>query len=315
MKFITYLNDEAHPQPGVLVSGDTQVLNLNEATNGRISSILELIEGGDALLETVRTAIDNASEEQLLSFDGLKLKAPLRPIQLRSFSAYALHFERAFAAAKKHHFSWLKSLLFSMFGKVPPKGFFETPLYYKGTITNIAGPHDNIIRPPYGGMLDYELELAIIIGKSGKSIQPEEAHQHIFGYTVFNDVSAREQLLSEIGPSSGGPAKGKDFDNSNIIGPWIVTPDEIVDPMNLSGRVKVNGELRGESSTSFLSHSISQIIAYASKGETLYPGEMLATGAMPYGCGLEDWTFLDDGDEVELEIDGIGKLSNKVVSG
>ncbi|MBV7257367.1 fumarylacetoacetate hydrolase family protein [Pacificimonas sp. WHA3] len=315
MKFVTFRDFDGKPRPGVVVDGDRSVLDLLAASGGQITTILQVVEGGPAMLDKVRALAANPGAEHIVALDGLRLEAPLRPVQLRSFSVYALHLERSFRAVAKHHWSKLKSLLFKVAVKIPPKQFFERPVYYKGTVTNIAGPHDDIIRPPYGEKLDYELELAVIIGKKGKSIAPADAEEHVFGYLVYNDVSAREQLFDEVGPMSAGPAKGKDFDNSNIIGPWLVTRDEVPDPMNLKARVRVNGEVRGESSTSMMSHSIAEIIAYTSTGETLYPGEMIATGAMPYCCGIEDWKFLDDADEVRLEIDGIGQMTNRVVPG
>ncbi len=314
MRFLTFRHGDGPARPGVLISDNSRVLDLAAASSGKITKMIELVEGGEKMLDLVRTLKAKSLTEHSYALDEVRVETPFRPIQLRSFSVYALHLERSFAAASKNHWSLFRSLFFKLFVKMPPASFFARPAYYKGTVTNFAGPHDDIRRPSFGGMLDYELELAVIIGKKGKDIDSESAYDHVFGYTVYNDVSAREQLMSEMGPVSAGPAKGKDFDTSNIIGPWIVTPDEIDDPMDLKGAVRVNGELRGESSTNLMSHSIKDIIAYASKSETLYPGEMLATGAMPYGCGIEDWKFLEDGDLVELEIERIGKLANKVVA-
>ncbi len=313
MKFVTFRVPDGQAKPGLVMAGECEVLDLLAASDGEIATILQVVEGGEPMLSRIRDLAASPDKQYIVALDGLRLEAPLRPVQLRSFSVYALHLERSFRAVAKHHWSTLKSLVFKMAVKIPPKQFFERPVYYKGTVTNIAGPHDDIIRPPYGEKLDYELELAVIIGKKGKAISRADAYDHVFGYLIYNDVSAREQLFDEVGPMSAGPAKGKDFDNSNIIGPWLVTSDEVPDPMNLKARVLVNGEVRGESSTSMMSHSIADIIAYTSTGETLYPGEMIATGAMPYCCGIEDWRFLSDGDEVELQIDGIGRMKNRVV--
>lgn len=162
--------------------------------------------------------------------------------------------------------------------------------------------------------MDYELELGVVIARSGKDIPESEALGHIFGYTCFNDFSARDRLLLEMGKLKAGLLKSKDFDTGNAMGPWIVTADEVIDPQNIAMRVYVNDQLKGESNTSEMYWSIAQQVSKASEGETLYPGEFIATGAASNGCGIESWSFLNVGDEVTLEIDGIGRLSNRLVA-
>jgi len=313
MRFVSFSSDAqgALVRPGVLVGAGDQVLDLEAASGGAIGSINQLVELGDAGLEQVRSLVLSPDERFVYSLREVSLHAPLRPLQLRSFSVYAEHVSSSVKAAVKHTGRPLMKILAKLI-RIPGKRFFQVPLYYKGTVTNFAGPGAPIMRPPYGEQLDYELELAVIIGRKGKSIAEKDALQYVFGYTIYNDVSARKQLTFEVGLGGAGPAKGKDFDGSNIIGPWIVTPDEIANPMKLAGRVRINGELKGEASTSEMSHSIQKMIAYISNGETLYPGEMFGTGAMPRCCGIERWEFLNDGDVVELEFDGIGTLRNIV---
>jgi len=162
--------------------------------------------------------------------------------------------------------------------------------------------------------MDYELELGLVIGKSGKDIAEEQALDYVFGYTCFNDFSARDRILLEMGKLKVGMLKAKDFDTGNAIGPWIVTADEIQDPQSLSMRVYVNDDLKGEANTSEMLWTIRQQIAKASEGETLHPGEFFGTGAAGNGCGIERWEFLNLGDEVRLEIDGVGTLSNRLVA-
>jgi len=160
-------------------------------------------------------------------------------------------------------------------------------------------------------MLDYELELGLVIGKPGKDVPVSSALDHVFGYTIFNDFSARDALMGEMGfGPSAGPAKGKDFDTSNAIGPWIVTADEMGDPASATMTVRVNGVERGTAKVSDAAHSVAAMVAYASRGETLCPGEMMSCGAVGDGTGIESWRFLVPGDRVELMIERIGTLAN-----
>ena len=122
---------------------------------------------------------------------------------------------------------------------IPPV-WYQQPIYYKGNRFSVIGPDEDIVWPSYSERLDYELEIAAIIGRTGKNIARDRAHDHIFGYTIYNDVSARDAQFKEL-PGRLGPAKGKDFDTGNVLGPWIVTADEI-DPYDLTMTAKVNGE-------------------------------------------------------------------------
>ena len=157
-----------------------------------------------------------------------------------------------------------------------------------------------------------------IFGKPGIDIPKERAKDHIGGYTVFNDFSARDIQMREM---SGrlGPAKGKDFDTSNAIGPCLVTPDEIPDPYNLTMAARVNSEYWSRGTSADMYWTFEEIIAYISQSETLYPGEFIGSGTCPgaqgRGCGLEMGKFLKAGDMVELEVERIGILRNKVVQG
>jgi 2-keto-4-pentenoate hydratase/2-oxohepta-3-ene-1,7-dioic acid hydratase in catechol pathway len=145
----------------------------------------------------------------------------------------------------------------------------------------------------------------------GCDVSVDDAPQYIFGYTIFNDVSARDAQAKEM-VGSLGPAKGKDFDTGNILGPWIVTPDEIGDVYNLAMDVRVNGERRGGGSSAAMHHSFAAMIAHISQSETLYPGEVIGSGTVGTGCGLETGKFLEDGDVIELEIEKIGILRNTI---
>jgi 2-keto-4-pentenoate hydratase/2-oxohepta-3-ene-1,7-dioic acid hydratase in catechol pathway len=145
----------------------------------------------------------------------------------------------------------------------------------------------------------------------GSNISARRAAEHIFGFTIFNDFSARDAQRAEM-EGHLGPAKGKSFDGGNVLGPWIVTPDEIGDPYNLEMRAFVNGELWSEGTSHGMLFSFEEMIEHISKDETLMPGEFIGSGTVGNGCGLELGRFLEDGDTVELEVEKIGRLRNRV---
>jgi 2-keto-4-pentenoate hydratase/2-oxohepta-3-ene-1,7-dioic acid hydratase in catechol pathway len=156
--------------------------------------------------------------------------------------------------------------------------------------------------------MDYELEFGLVIGKSGRNLRPQEALSHLFGITILNDFSARDVQGPEM--SSGfGPSKSKDF--ATALGPWITTRDE-VDLAHLDMVARVNGEEWSRGSSAALTWKIEELIAYASKGETIWPGEVLGSGTVGTGSGAEHGKKLHSGDIVELEVQGIGVLRNRV---
>ena len=220
----------------------------------------------------------------------IKLKAPVpRPNSLRDCLAFEGHF--------------------SLSGKREiEKTWYEIPVYYKGNPDTIIGPEDTIFWPSFTDMLDYELEYGIYIGKEGINIPREKADEYIAGYTIFNDISARDIQMQEMSVHLG-PAKGKD--TCSVMGPCLVTPDE-VDPKNLRMIARVNGEIwsDGNSGTSYWSWA--QIIEYISMEETLYPGDFIGSGTVEGGCSIEHGKWVKPGDVIELEVAGIGILRNRV---
>jgi 2-keto-4-pentenoate hydratase/2-oxohepta-3-ene-1,7-dioic acid hydratase in catechol pathway len=156
--------------------------------------------------------------------------------------------------------------------------------------------------------MDYELELGIVIGRSGKDLTPEQARSFLFGVTIFNDFSARDIQMREM-QGMLGPAKGKDF--ATALGPWITTVDEL-DVHHLTMVARVNGEEWSRGSSSTIMWSVEEIIAYVSKGEGVQAGELIGSGTVGWGCGMELGKLLKPGDVVELEVEGIGVLRNKI---
>jgi 2-keto-4-pentenoate hydratase/2-oxohepta-3-ene-1,7-dioic acid hydratase in catechol pathway len=158
--------------------------------------------------------------------------------------------------------------------------------------------------------LDYELEIAVCIGKYGKNISSDKAAEYIAGYTIFNDISARDIQAKEM-ELRLGPSKGKNFENANIMGPCLVTPDEL-DVNNLRMMARINNEVWSDGNSRDMYFKFPDLIAYLSKDEPIYPGEFICSGTVGSGCGLEHGKWLKPGDVVELEIEGIGILKNKV---
>lgn len=186
----------------------------------------------------------------------------------------------------------------------------EYPVIFTKAPTTINRPDGQlVIDPGVSEKIDWEVELAVIIGKGGKNISEEEALEHVFGYTIINDVTARD-----LQDRHKQYFKGKSIDGYGPMGPWIVTADEIPDPQQLGLRLRVNGTTKQDSNTSMMIFSVRQTISILSRGLTLEPGDVIATGT-PSGVGFarKPPEFLRDGDVVECEIDQIGLLRNSVV--
>jgi 2-keto-4-pentenoate hydratase/2-oxohepta-3-ene-1,7-dioic acid hydratase in catechol pathway len=228
---------------------------------------------------------------------GARLLAPLRPRSLRDFLAFEGHMKAAL----------------TRLGREIPAEWYDVPAYYKGMPDTVIGPEQEIPWPAWTDKLDHELELAAVIGpRPVRDLSPDTAVEAVFGWTIWNDMSARDVQSREL-PIGMGPGKAKDWDGSNVLGPCIVTADE-VDASDLRMTVRVNGETWGESSSSEMHHRFGDLIAYASRSQTLHPGEVLGSGTAPGGSGLELDRWLAPGDEIEMEIEGIGVLRNTIAT-
>ncbi|MFH2099907.1 MAG: fumarylacetoacetate hydrolase family protein, partial [Pseudomonadota bacterium] len=194
----------------------------------------------------------------------------------------------------------------------PPRVWYEIPIYYMGNPDTVVGQEADILWPRYTKMLDYELEFGIFIGREGKDIPRDRAMEHVFGYTVYNDFSARDIQMREMAGRLG-PAKGKSFDTSNALGPYLVTADEVPDPYNLAMEARINGEVWSSGSSAGMHHRFADIIAHISMSETLHPGDFIGSGTVGGGCGLELDRWLKPGDVVELTVGNLGTLRNRVV--
>ncbi len=269
------------------------------------SSMLELLEGGPSAMAAARRAMDYvvslgtsplgpSGETIRYASDNIALAAPLpNPGSLRDFIAFEDHIA---ATSKKR-------------GQPIPPEWYKAPVYYKGNHRTIIGPDEALPWPLNTTKLDYELELACVIGTKGHDIPEQEAHHYIAGYTIMNDFSARDIQFQEMACRLG-PAKGKDF--ATVLGPCLVTPDDITDLGALIMTARVNGEEWSRGRFGTIHWSFSQMIAHVSRGEMLYPGDVFGSGTVGGGCGLELDRFLNPGDIVELEIQPIGVLRTRV---
>jgi 2-keto-4-pentenoate hydratase/2-oxohepta-3-ene-1,7-dioic acid hydratase in catechol pathway len=189
----------------------------------------------------------------------------------------------------------------------------QPPTVFTKAITSITGPYDDIpIDQGVSDQMDWEVELGVVIGRAGKNIAREGALDHVFGYTVINDLSARDIQ----GGWGGQFFKGKSLDSACPSGPWVVTRDELPDPQSLTLRLRVNGALKQEASTAGMTHAVDSIISWVSVGMTILPGTLIATGT-PEGVGFARTPpeFIRPGDVVEAEVSGIGILRNRFVAG
>ncbi len=307
MKLVTWSTEGSPPRPGVL--RDDEIVDLGQ----HFVDMLTLIDGGSEALDTARRCLEHHPGTPAA---GARLHAPLRPRQLRDFLVFEQHLQGGLERHLERVYGKLgKRLLLATGLARIPAVWYERPLYYKGNRLSVVG-HEHPIRwPSYARLLDYELELGMVIGRGGVDIKEADATQHIFGFTIFNDLSARDVQAVEMDRTFHlGPSKSKDFDTGNVLGPCLVTADEL-DPYDLAMTARVNGETWSEGSSSTMHWTFEQLIAWTSRSETLYPGEVFGSGTVGTGCGLELGRYLSPGDVVELEIEGIGVLRNRIGPG
>ena len=287
-------------KPVAVIDAD-RLLDLR-AAGLMLRDMVELVEAGDDGLDAVRAALADPAGRAVIALDDAQMRCPIRPVQYRDCLVFEEHLVNSFAQAEK-----MTGRAFA----IPPV-WYDQPIYYKGNRMSFIGADQDVIWPSYAEHLDVELEMAIVIGKGGKDIAAADAPGHIWGYTILNDVSARDAQMREM-PGQLGPAKGKDFDTGNILGPWIVTADEIAHPAALDMELRVNGDRWGGGNSRAMHHGFARIIEHISASETLYPGEVIGSGTVGTGCGLETGRRLSPGDVFELEIEGIGVLRNRIV--
>jgi len=321
MRLVTYRSGRGPARAGALTDNDTRVVDLQRAhqarfksTSPHLDSVLAVIEGGANALDVAAETVRNAPADATVARSGVTLDAPVpAPPQMRDFLCFEKHLLQSFAAVRR--------LRAAQTGEPEPTGtvqapqvWYERPVFYHPNRLNVVGTDQDVVWPQYSDLIDFELEFGCYIGAGGRDIPREKARDHIFGYTIFNDFSARdEQTLDMAGQL--GPGKGKDFDRGNVMGPCLVTADEIGDPYRLDMIARVNGAEWGRGNSREMHWKFEDCIAHISRGETLHPGEFFASGTVGNGCGLEHLRFLSPGDVVELEVEKIGVLRSRVTRG
>jgi 2-keto-4-pentenoate hydratase/2-oxohepta-3-ene-1,7-dioic acid hydratase in catechol pathway len=319
MRLVTFRTGSGPARAGALAENDTRVVDLQhahrarfKATSPQLDSVLAVIEGGANALDLATETVRNAPEDAVVARPTVTLDAPVpAPPQMRDFLCFEKHLLQSFAAVRR--------LRAGQTGEPEPQGavqvpqvWYERPVFYHPNRLNVVGTDHDVVWPDYSRMIDFELEFGCFIGPGGRDIAREKAREHIFGYTIFNDFSARdEQTLDMAGQL--GPGKGKDFDRGNVMGPCLVTADEIGDPYRLDMIARVNGAEWGRGNSREMHWKFEDCIAHISRGETLHPGEFFGSGTVGNGCGLEHLRFLSPRDVVELEVEKIGVLRSRVV--
>ena len=282
MKILRY-DDGGAPRVGVL-RGDA-VIALG-ALSSEFPTVSAIIAGGEPALSRIADHVEHAGTSAALA--DLRLLAPVeRPGKYLAIGMnYAKHLEEAdkLGVARSKHQTW-----------------------FNKQTTCLAGPFDDI-DPGVTEKLDYEVELGLVIGRAAKGVSADDALAHVFGWFTADDVSARDWQFHT--PTF---TMGKSFDTHGPIGPWITTADEVTDPQALRVRAWVNGELRQDSHTSQMIHGVREQIAYLSTAFTLEPGDLIATGTPEgVGVGMDPPRFLQPGDVVRCEVEGLGAIENTV---
>jgi len=263
------------------------------------ADMLALLALGEPALEAAREALAFVEAQGVESLgdrrvrfraDEVRLLAPLpRPNSLRDFMVVEEHVRGSFKDE-------------------PPAEWWNIPVYYKGNCDEVYGPEDVVPWPAYTGKLDYELEICAVVGGIGRDVPESRAGELIVGYTIYNDWSARDIQMREMSVGIG-PGYGKDFASS--FGPALVTKDEF-DRERAQLQARIDGEVWSSGTLGTMRFSFEEIIAWVSQGQTLRPGDLLGSGTVGGGCGLELDRWITEGATVELEAEGIGTLRNYV---
>ncbi|MEE9257105.1 MAG: fumarylacetoacetate hydrolase family protein [bacterium] len=268
------------------------------------SDMIAFAAPGASSIEAAQEAVDFAEEkpgargprgEQIVYTPAeVKLLPPIpHPPLIRGFAGFERHLKTTFAKM----------------GLEIPDTWYERPLAFKASCAHMAGPGEEVPWPSYTDKMDFELEFCAVIGKPGRDIPEEKAGEHILGYAILNDWSARDVQTGEMAMGTG-PFKGKDWCWS--FGPWIVTPDELGDPAKIPMAARVNGETWIEATPGEMYWRYEQIVSYTSRDERLVTGDLLGSGTVPGGCGMEIERWIQPGDLVEIDMGPLGIMANRL---
>ncbi|PCJ57310.1 MAG: hypothetical protein COA79_16530 [Planctomycetota bacterium] len=277
--------------PGILIED-----NFYDLSNS-YESVKEIIENSATSLDNINLLIDKNDLKEIQG--DIHFKSPICfPNKLMCVAGnYIDHIKEGGGDASKQ------------------KEFTQAPwLFLVPPTTVMIGHNEKVVLPKKHNSIDYEGELAFVIGKGGKDITQEDAHKHIFGYTIFNDVSERKPFMIEgiENPRQLSFWYKKSFDTFGPCGPTITTADEINNPQDLKISVKVNGELKQECNTKHMIFDVYKLVEFVSSFLTLEPGDIISTGT-PAGVGMATGIFMQPNDTMEIDIDGLGTLTNQLV--
>jgi len=303
MRWVTFTHSK-HPaeRTGLLVDG-----RIHASAPG--TTLLSLLGDDGTRLAAEGEAL-RRDPADVFELDAVQVQAPIpTPPTVRDFYAFEQHVR----TARQRR------------GLEMDPDWYELPVFYFSNPYAICGPDVDVAIPPGGAEMDYELEVAAVVGMGGADLDPEEAERNIAGYCVMNDWSARDIQRREM-KLSMGPVKGKDFATS--VGPVLVTPDELEDTRrnksyDLEMTASVNGVEYSRASLADIFWSFGEMLAYASRGTRVEPGDVIGSGTCGTGCilelsmvhGIDRYPWLQPGDEVELSVERLGKLRNRVVAG
>lgn len=324
MKLVTYLNLDNEENIGLVSGGQVYDLvqgarEVSEDLPSVMADFLRDLPAALSVAKKVEKAIGAGKIKAVLDQKDLHLLAPVpHPPSCRDAYAFRQHV----AAARRNR------------GMDMIPEFDQFPIFYYTNHNAIVGPGDVVVEDDHLQQLDFELELACVIGKGGRNIESKNADDHILGFTIMNDLSARTLQMEEM-KLSLGPAKGKDF--ATAIGPWLVTLDELEErkiktpfgnKYDLEMKAWHNGKLVSQGNTKDMNWTFAEIIERVSYGVDIFPGDVIGSGTVGTGCYLElngTWAFeakargekfspiwLKDGDTIEMEITGLGRLANRI---
>ncbi len=323
MKLATFQQSDT-ARLGVVHDADTRLFDLASAATKdgepepAFASMLDLIDAGPAALDRARELVRRHGDDAVFSrpLTEIELLAPVpEPRQMRDAMLFPTHIRQAPRGVQRLLARARGDEAAAAAAKALPELaplYRQRPIYYFTNRYSVSGPGATVRWPRYSKVMDFELELGVFLGKTGTDIPVSKAREHIFGYTIYNDFSARDAQMNEM-PAMLGPTKGKSFQGGNALGPWIVTPDEIPDARALAVEVRVNSETWSKNTTAEMLFTFEEVIEFISGDETLHAGEFIGSGTVGNCCGLELDRYLEHGDEIELEVEQIGVLRNKVI--
>jgi 2-keto-4-pentenoate hydratase/2-oxohepta-3-ene-1,7-dioic acid hydratase in catechol pathway len=318
MRLVTFSADGGPPRLGALHGSADQVVDFQTLSDAEtaLTSMRSLMAAGERGLDLARRVMERAvADGTLLSRDDVRLLCPLiKPTLIRDFATMETHMRNYFelraierSRSKPDPAAYVEAERRAGKFDLPANWLTFYP-HHIGNPLNAIGPDDTLVRPRGCTELDYELELAAVIGRPVRDATESEARDAIFGYTLMNDFTMRDVQRAE----AKAAGKCKDFDGSYSLGPCIVTREAAGDLARMRVRSRVNGEQQTEDSPASMKIRFEQLVAYISRSCTVHPGEVFASGTFARGCGFEIGRLLADGDVVELEADGIGTLRNRV---